>query len=298
MPEKEHITLVVACDNHYLIMLAALLKSIEINHHTEEFIDVWVVEDHITTKNKKKLHASIGDKMNIRWISMKDAIPKGMHLPLDKNTYPLNIFMRLFIPYFLPQSIEKAIYLDVDMLVLKDISELWHTAIEGNIAGAVTDSICKTIDRGMKNHKALGLNSEAPYFNSGLLLMDLKKWLQHDITPKVIECVNENRDFAAFSDQYGLNYALYGQWKELDPLWNYYSNGDNPQPFLIHFFHRKPFYLTYPYNPEYQGLFYAYLNQTQWQGQPPIGELKRYLVKIGNIVEKIPLLLRNLLNSF
>lgn len=294
MKNKENITIVVACDNHYLIMLAALLKSIETNHKTDEFIDIWIVEDNITAKNKRKLSESISeDVMNLHWIKSDNAIPQGMTLPLDKNTYPLNIFMRLFIPYFLPKEIKKALYLDVDMLVLSDISDLWHTNIGDNIAGAVTDSICKKISVGMKNHKELGLNPDAPYFNSGLLLMNLDLWKTHNVTPRVIDCVNQNRNYASFSDQYGLNYVLTGKWTELDPLWNYYSNGNHPKPYLIHFFHRKPFYKTYNYNKEYQKLFYSYLAKTAWKNQQPIGELKRYLVKIGNVLEKIPVYFKN-----
>lgn len=293
MTKRENITIVVACDNHYLIMLAALLKSIEINHISEEYIDVWIVEDNITRKNKKKLQDSIsGNTMGLNWISSKKAIPQGMSLPLDKNTYPLNIFMRLFIPYFLPKEIDKALYLDVDMLVLEDISKLWCTNIENYIAGAVTDSICKITRIGIKNYQELGLEPSAPYFNSGLLLMNLKKWIEYNVTPKVIECVNKNRNYASFSDQYGLNVILSDKWLELDPLWNYYSNGNHPSPYLIHFFHRKPFYKTYNYNKDYQNIFYQYLEQTKWKGEKPIGELKRYLVKFGNVVEKIPLLFK------
>lgn len=293
MTKGNNITLVVACDNHYLIMLAALLKSIEINHVSSEHIDVWIIDDDVTKNNKIKLERSISDRfITINWINSRNAIPEGMSLPLDKNTYPLNIFMRLFIPYFLPNNIKKALYLDVDMLVLTDISELWNVDIGDNIAGAVTDSICKTVNIGIKNYKELGLDGSENYFNSGLLLMDLRKWIQSDVTPKVIHCVNENRDFATFSDQYGLNTVLHKKWKQIDALWNYYSNGDHPKPNLIHFFHRKPFYSTYNYNKDYQKLFYQYLNQTEWRNTKPVSEFKRYLVKIGNIVEKIPLLFR------
>ncbi|RRN76779.1 glycosyltransferase family 8 protein, partial [Pseudoxanthomonas sp. SGD-10] len=136
------------------------------------------------------------------------------------------------------------------------------------------------------------LDSSSPYFNSGLLLMNIKKWLEYDVTPKVIDCVNQNRDVASFSDQYGLNVVLANKWLELDPLWNYYSNGNLSFPYLIHFFHRKPFYKTYPYNEAYQKLFYEYLDKTAWKGTKPVGELKRYFIKIGNVVNKIPLLFK------
>ncbi len=292
--KKDNITIVVACDNHYLILLAALLKSIEINHHSPEHIDLWIIEDKVSKKNKIRLENSLSEKMfSINWIDTKSVIPKGVTLPFDKNTYPLTIFMRLFIPYFLPKDVNKALYLDVDMIVLEDISKLWNVDIGDHIVGAVTDSICKTTAVGIKNHQDLKLDPSSAYFNSGLLLMNIKQWLEYNVTPKVIDCVNKNRDFASFSDQYGLNVVLANKWAELDPLWNYYSNGNLSSPYLIHFFHRKPFYKTYNNNKEYQKLFYEYLNKTAWKGEKPVGEFKRYLVKLGNILEKIPLLLKN-----
>lgn len=293
MMEGNNITIVVACDNHYLIMLAALIKSIEINHISQESIDLWIIDDDVTKRNKSKLEKSISNSsITIHWINGKNIIPEGMSLPLDKNTYPVNIFMRLFIPYFLPKNIKKALYLDVDMLVLTDISELWNTDIGDNIAGSVTDSVCKTINVGIKNYKELDLDGSENYFNSGLLLMDLGKWIKSDVTQKVINCVNKNRDFATFSDQYGLNVILHKQWKHIDPLWNYYSNGDHPKPNLIHFFHRKPFYSSYNYNKDYQKLFHQYLSHTEWKNTKPVNEFRRYIVKIGNVLEKIPLLLK------
>lgn len=291
---NENITLVMATDNHYLIMLAALIKSIELSYKGNALIDIWVIETDVTRKNKSKLEKSINtDKIKIHWINSKEAIPKGMHLPLDKNTYPLNIFMRLFIPYFLPENIKKALYLDVDMLVLEDIEKLWNIDITDYVAGAVVDSICKVAHIGIKNYQDFDMDAQTPYFNSGLLLMNLDLWRQKNITPKVIDCVNRNRNYATFSDQYGLNVVLYQQWKQIDPLWNYYSSGDLKYPYLIHFFHRKPFYTTYSYNKDYQNLFYKYLNQTEWKNTPQVGESKRYFVKIRNLIEKIPLLFKN-----
>lgn len=296
-PQK--ITLVVATDNHYLIMLAALLKSIELHHKSNETIDVWIIiSGDVTKRNKARLKESIDTVMfSLNWVSEKDVIPQGMQLPLDKNTYPLNIFMRLFIPYFLPHHIEKVLYLDVDMIVNTEIAALWNTNIENYVVGAVTDSFAISIRNYVANYKELNLPADAKYFNSGLLLINTDKWRANDITLKVIETVNKNRKYAEYSDQYGLNVNLVGQWLELNPLWNYLAKGDHPNPNIIHFIHRKPFYKSYFNNVRYQEKFYYYLNQTQWAHTKPVGEVSRYLVKAGNVLEKIPLFLKNLIRQ-
>ncbi|WP_106293418.1 glycosyltransferase family 8 protein [Arcticibacter pallidicorallinus] len=293
MSEPNTIILAVACNNHYVIMLAALLKSIEINHTSGELIEVWIIDDNISRRNKARLEASVDCKMiKLLWIRNKEAIPHDMKLPLDRNTYPLNIFMRIFIPYFIPANRPKVLYMDVDMIVTFDISKLWQTDVSNYVLAAVTDSSAVYIKNNIKNYKELGLPGDSKYFNSGLLLMNVSRWRDEDVTRKVIHSVNDNRKFTEFSDQYGLNVNLVGKWLELDPLWNYYADGTHLAPYNIHFFHRKPFYKSYFNNKAYQELFYKYLNQTEWRNSKPVGEIKRYIIKARNVLEKLPLYLK------
>lgn len=293
MSKSETIVLAVSCNNHYVIMLAALLKSIEINHKSGEPIDVWIIDDGIKKKNQTKLISSLNkEMMTLKWIKSNDAIPTGMALPLDRNTYPLNIFMRIFIPYFTPANTEKVLYLDVDMIVNRDISDLWKVDISNHIIAAVTDATAAHIRNNVKNFAELNIPGDSKYFNSGLLLINIAKWKENNVTSNVISAVNDNRKHTQFSDQYGLNVTLVDKWLELDPLWNYYANGTHPTPYIIHFFHRKPFYRSYFNSEAYQKTFYSYLNQTNWKDSKPVSELKRYLIKLRNVVQKAPLLFR------
>ncbi|MCC9169088.1 glycosyltransferase family 8 protein [Pontibacter harenae] len=289
--DQENIYLAVAVDKHYMILLAALLKSIEVNHTTKEHIHVYIVENGVTAKYKAKLRDSISEQaVTLHWLTMGDAVPRGMALPTDTNTYPPNIYMRLFIPYFVPEEVERVLYLDVDMVLMTDISKLWSIDIEGSIIGAVTCPTARVFKNIVGNYKELGIPAETKYFNSGLLLMDIPKWRRSNITEKVIECIDSNRKYADFSDQYGLNVVLFDKWHEIDPMWNYYSSGDHSAPYLIHFAHRKPFYKSYFGNTKYKRIFYTYLNQTRWRNSESVGELRRYMKKIGNILQKNPLL--------
>lgn len=275
-------------------MLAALLKSVETNHISGEPLEVWIVDDGISKRNKLKLESSLDpDMITLFWIKSKAAIPRDMELPLDRNSYPLNIFMRIFIPYFVPQNYQKVLYMDVDMILTRDISELWKTDISHHIIAAVTDSTAVYIKNNVKNYRELNLPGDAKYFNSGLLLINTQKWRDEDLSRKVIHTVNANRKHTEFSDQYGLNVNLVNKWLELNPLWNYYANGTHPAPYNIHFFHRKPFYKSYFNSKKFQEVFYSYVDKTNWKNSKPVGELKRYLVKTRNIIEKVPLLLKH-----
>ncbi|MGV8879787.1 MAG: glycosyltransferase family 8 protein [Sphingobacteriaceae bacterium] len=291
MNSHQRITVVTVCDNHYLILLAALIKSIEANHKTPEVIDMYVVGDQLTDKNKNKLALSVDPKITVlHWLNMEEVIPKHIKIPRDRGSYPLNIYMRLFIPYFIPKEIDKVLYMDVDMIAQEDISKLWKTELHDHPIAAVTDTTIKNIGcswGGISNYKDLGLNPDGKYFNSGLMLFNTRIWRRDDLTTKIINCIWKNKKFAQYPDQYGCNVVMADQWLELDGRWNFNIGVEETQkPYLLHFIHRKPIYKSYDHKSIYKDTFNHYLSLTEWRDAKPIGESHRYLKKIKNILQK------------
>jgi lipopolysaccharide biosynthesis glycosyltransferase len=252
-----------------------------------------VVEDGVSDKNKLKLEKSIASPLiKIEWIKMGDAIPTSFQLPTDKSTYPINIYIRVFIPYFIPAAVKKVLYLDVDMIMLADIAKLWKHGIHPFPVAAVQDPRIKTVDNswgGIKNYKELGLDPKTAFFNSGLMIMDTQKWRKDNIAQKVIDCLQNNKKYLNYPDQYVLNVVLANNWLRLDPLWNHFADLDSQQaePFLIHYIERKPIYKSYANDKKYQDLFFYYLNLTEWRNTQRIGEFSRLFKKIRNVVNKI-----------
>ena len=292
MAPLKPLTVVVACDNHYLILLAALIKSIEANLRSGQPVDIYVIEDKLTPANKQKLKSSVDSNITtLYWQKMEEVIPAGMQLPLDRSSYPLNIYMRLFIPYFIPKEVEKVLYLDVDMIVQSDITTIFEQDLGDKLIAAVLDPRIITFDNswgGILNYAELGLSGKTRYFNTGLILMQLKSWREHDLTTKILQCIDSNKKFLNYPDQYGLNVVLANKWFELNPLWNHFSTIDTEEkPNLIHFVERKPIYQSYNYNQDFKKTFYYYLNQTEWKNFKPIGESSRYIKKFKNILAKV-----------
>ncbi len=286
------LTIVVACDNHYIILLAALIKSIEANLAEGKTIEIYIIEDNVNATSKQKLQQSINTNItSIVWKEMASVIPVGLKLPLDRSSYPLNIYMRLFIPYFIPAEIETVLYLDVDMIVQKDVSTLFDIDLSKYVVAAVLDPRIITFDNswgGVLNYQELGLPGTTRYFNTGLLVMNTKLWREQNVTEKIINCIEQHKKFANYPDQYGLNVVLANKWLELDPLWNHFSTIETTEtPFLIHFVERKPIYKAYNYSQTFKQIFYSYLKQTAWKNFKPIGESSRYIKKLKNILNKL-----------
>lgn len=287
--DNKRISAVLVCDNNYVVLLAALLKSIEINHVDNAMVDIYIVDDGIQKKNKEKIIQSLVlDKINLIWLKMNSVIPKDIQLPIVNNGYPINTYIRLLIPYFIPNNIKRVIFMDVDMIMLDDISNLWKIDIGEYVIGAASDSMGETITtigNKIENYKELGLDPNQGYFNAGIQIIDCERWVEQDITAKTISIINQNKKFAHLGDQYGLNIALIGNWFEIDRLWNCFSVNDDLNPKLIHYFHRKPIFKTYSNN--YKKEFFYYLDKTKWKNFKQIGASSRYLKKIVNFLEKL-----------
>ncbi|ALI99891.1 glycosyltransferase family 8 protein [Rufibacter tibetensis] len=289
MDAANTITMVCVCDDHYFVHLAALIKSVEVNHATEEKLVFYIVEDAVSELSKRRLLDSINHEVTtLNFVKMEECTPDDFKLPVDGSSYPLNIYMRLFIPYFLPQNIERVIYLDVDMVLQEDISVLWKQDLKGLTVAAVQDPWVRIVSKwgGIENYKEFGLQEDTKYFNTGLLIMNLEQWREDNITAKVIKCINSNKEHAHFPDQYGLNVVLANKWLELNALWNCFAYHEGDEPYLIHFTGRKPIYKSYYFREDYKSTFYKYLQLTQWSDFKPIGETKRYLKKINNFLSK------------
>lgn len=79
---------------------------------------------------------------------------------------------RLLIPQVLSSDIDKCIYLDVDIIVNRDINDLWKINLQGNIIAAVSERLCGT-DTGILFLCTSGIIKHEEYFNSGVMLLNL-----------------------------------------------------------------------------------------------------------------------------
>lgn len=175
---------------------------------------------------------------------------------MNNNTiWPDENFYRYLLPSLLPK-LHKVIYLDCDTLIKGDIVELWDKDITKHTLAAVEDCMSKY------NSKRIG-KKPYPYFNAGVLLMNLDEWRRNDITHKVFGELFKYRDAnLKCPDQDVLNMLLYGTvqllptrfnaqniyfWQDSDE-YNFAHPLDLSDSLIIHFTGpQKPWTGDYPY---------------------------------------------------
>ena len=167
-------------------------------------------------------------------------------------------YYRIFLPEILDESIEKVLYLDVDMIINTDISELYNTDIVGYALAAADE----------ENENAvhlLNIPFEYNYFNSGVLLMNLQKFREENIIQKLSDFILENEEKLFSWDQDAFNAVLYKQRLALDHKWNVTLgialNLKETQPNIVHYtgMHKAwhPHYCQHPYKQ----LYFDYLKK-------------------------------------
>lgn len=295
-PMKDTISIVVASDNFYAILIAALLKSIDVNHKTPEHIDFHIIDDGISTKFKKQLETIVDpSRLTIFWHTSKSIIPSNLSIPVDTSGFPMTTYLRVFAPNVVGLDVHKLLYIDVDIILQDDISKLWHMSTGEHVIAAVQD-IAKTVDcdwGGLPNYKELGLDPKTKYFNAGVLLINTDKWREQNISAEIIGALIKYKETVQLGDQYGLNVVFATKWEELDPKWNWFASLEKGNPSLIHFLDIKPIFTTYNSNEYFKQEFFRYLDMTPWKNFKLINGKNRLFRKAFNKIKKALLRLSN-----
>jgi lipopolysaccharide biosynthesis glycosyltransferase len=136
---------------------------------------------------------------------------------------PLNgscaAYYRLVVPQAL--DVERFLYLDADTLCDVDLSELNTLDLHGAPAALVPEApLAGAIDRFVAEQ--LGNSATEPYYNSGVILVDVPVWRRQRITERAMEYIVAQRP--PFHDQSALNVVLRGNAVTLDERFNCIAN--------------------------------------------------------------------------
>lgn len=129
--------------------------------------------------------------------------------------YSTAVYYRIVMPEILQPVAARVLYLDSDIVCLGQLQQLAGLDLQGKIAAAVLD-VPRVVDEKIAE---LALQ-HGFYFNSGVMLIDIARWNQADISQKVLAVLAENAAGFSLVDQDALNLVLDGSVLPLAPVWN------------------------------------------------------------------------------
>lgn len=195
--------ILVTLDSNYVTPLCTMLVSL-IRSNPREAFDVYVAYAHLTEADFERIGKAVdGSGSRIIGIRVPDSLfEKAPVLKrITKATY-----YRLFASMYLPESLERVLYIDPDTLILRDISAFYHLPFGDNFYAGCTHMNAFT---NFVQTARLGMSPQSAYINAGVLLINLRA-LRAFFAPKdVFDFVEHHASTLFLADQDVLN-ALYG----------------------------------------------------------------------------------------
>ncbi|MBR6163911.1 glycosyltransferase [bacterium] len=201
-------------DKHYFLQCITAITSMFINHKTEERLSVHILTCDLGEK-ENKIAQNLAKKYNaeIEFIYINQEDFEIYTQNQNMQYLSINTFFRFHILSLVPQEIKKVIYLDCDLVVAGEISELYNQDIENYCAGVIEDKMA------YEQIGILGLKNEK-YFNAGVLLLNLGEIRKTKFEEDVIDYFNKNKRFLKYHDQDILNAIWDCRVKFLDERFN------------------------------------------------------------------------------
>ena len=220
---RQNIPVALAADANYLPYVAVTINSLVANTKSGN-LDVLVFHAGIGESSREDFLKGVrkDERVSVRFVDIGDEVKEtAAGRFVQKNYLSVTTLFRLFMPRVLA-AYERILYLDADLIVCQDISELYDADLAGCLFGAVRDYGMADYVRSKPDLREFagkyGFSEWDGYFNAGVMLMDLAALRSADLLDRLLPVAVEAAKFCC--DQDALNYICKGRIRYLDPKWN------------------------------------------------------------------------------
>lgn len=177
--------LLFAINRNFTGYLCKTLHSIAKNGNASHY-EAYILHSDLTTEDQEIIQCTADEQISCHFIFVDEQIFQGFP---ENQRYPKQIYYRLAAPLLLPEKLDKILYLDVDLVVINSLQELYNTDFDGNyyIACSHTDEFLTKF-----NQLRLGVDANVPYINTGVMMMNLPL-LRRDLNIDRIRTAAKNK---------------------------------------------------------------------------------------------------------
>ena len=174
--QLEDINICLILDNNYVIPTIVAITSAILNKDTSSIYNFYLIVDNLSKENIAKIKQLEQKKVNINIINTDISKYKNIfvHTHVSKTAC-----LKFDIPNLL--NLDKVLYLDGDIIVRKDLKDLYKKDISNYYLAAVRDM---GGELGQHFNTTIGVEK---YFNSGILLLNLDKIRRENLSKQFIE---------------------------------------------------------------------------------------------------------------
>ncbi len=208
---------IVFCINdNWSIPAGVLIESI-IHYNKNSHFTFHIISKNLSKKSLGYFSYIQNENLNIKINPIIVADNALNSLPIRKGDHvTIETYYRFLIPDLLDKSIDKALYLDCDILCTGNISELFEIDISNYSCAMCPDSRYSDIEV----YNRLDYPFENGYFCAGVILLNLDYWRENKIHNQCVEFLENNGDICLWHDQDAINKILNGKILYLHPKYD------------------------------------------------------------------------------
>lgn len=207
--------ILLTIDDNFVPQLAANICSVCENNQDAGDISFYIFDNGISDDNKQLLDDFVlSYKRSISFISIIGFM-NTIGFEFDTTGWNEIVLARLLMSKFLPEEIERVLYLDGDTIVRGSLKELWDTDLEDCTLGAVVEPTANK-----ERRRKLGIE-QFPYYNAGVLLVNLANWRKGNAESRILNYCASNSDKLFANDQDAINVVLKDEIHTLSPSYNF-----------------------------------------------------------------------------
>lgn len=196
------INILVTVDENYIpclnVMIASLLHS-----NPDPFFEIYLLHSSLSEEQMVFTRKILGDRGCLHLIQVDDST---LEKAPTSSRYPKEIYYRIFAAKYLSDTLDRVLYLDPDIIVNGDIRPLYQTDLGNNLFAAA--SHLGTFLQNF-NRVRLHMEEEAPYINSGVMLMNLTLLRREQNIQAVFSFIQDHSHILMLPDQDIIS-SLYG----------------------------------------------------------------------------------------
>lgn len=196
---------ILYCINHsYTGLLMTNLYSLKRSSGLDR-LDVHVIHRDLDETDMRRIRALEDDTTSISFIRFDAGLLNGSP---TTSRYPLEIYFRLFAPILLEKNIDRILYLDVDIICINSLVELYNTDIEDYYFAGCTHTK-RMLTRINAIRLGMGSDSKACYINTGVMLMNISRLRSEWDPDRIFAFIRDRGQTFVLPDQ-DIIMALYG----------------------------------------------------------------------------------------
>lgn len=209
------INIAYTSDDNFVPQIEAGIASVLENNKNND-IHFYIMSKGITEAHKNEIRKFIlfyEQKVDIIELP---PINELIGREIDTGGWNDIVLSRLFFDKLLPPEVDKILYLDGDTIVRHDLKSLYETDIRKHVIAAAIEPVAPA-----SRKKAIGLSKDAPYYNAGVLLMNLKLWKHRDTGRRIMDFFAAH-DYKLFAnDQDAINGCLADEIFPMSATYNF-----------------------------------------------------------------------------